>query len=145
MNLGDILDILAEKAGGLTLHEAMYVARNIMELHSIGVREADAKGYEEGYKSGHQVGKSTMTLPTPERREIENMQRVYNYQVKRASELLPGIVTSIGSDKKIQVIKELRKQTGLGLKESKDLVDDYVRRLNAAFDGTAEYSDEPPF
>lgn len=145
MHLGDILDILSEKAGGLTLHEAMHIARNVMELHSQGVREAHGNAYDEGYKSGHEVGKSLVAFPTPDQWEHQKMERVYTYQLRRAGELLPNIVARIGSDRKIQVIKELRKETGLGLKESKDLVDDYVRRLNAAYDGTAQYSDEPPF
>ena len=145
MHLGDILDILAEKAGGLTLHEAMHVARNIMELHTQGVREAHGNGYDSGYESGHEVGKSLTALPTPDQWEFKRAKDVYDYQMSRAQELVRDIVARIGSDRKIQCIKELRAQTGLGLKDTKDIVDTYIKRLNAMNDGTAEYSDEPPF
>lgn len=158
MHLGDILDILSEKAGGLTLHEAMYIARNIMELHSSKVSESYGDGYEEGYKSGHEVGKSMMSTPTPDQLELDKYERVYNFQKQRAQEVVKEAVQKHGTKRKIQVIKDVRNTTGLGLKESKDIVDVYVTNLTSGLaDWERElleqphpasqtyYGDEPPF
>lgn len=145
MHLGDILDIMSEKAGGITLHEAMHIARNIMELHSADLRTARGESYDEGYQSGHEVGKSLVQLPTPEQHTFEKYERVYNLSVARANSIVGDVVRRIGKDRKIQCIKELRTQTGLGLKDTKDIVDEYVRRLDQMEAGTADYGDEPPF
>ncbi|UVK61102.1 hypothetical protein SEA_ANGELA_260 [Streptomyces phage Angela] len=154
MHLGDILDILNEKAGGLTLHEAMYVARNIMELHMTGVQEANSNGYDEGYKSGHEMGKSIHAIPNPDQWEFEKAQRVYNFQKQKAQEVVKEAVQKHGTKRRIQVIKDVRNATGLGLKDSKDIVDKYIADLTAPLadwerdllEGPhANYSDEPPF
>lgn len=145
MHLGDIFDILSDHCGDLPFSQVSSMARNIMELHTQGVREAHGNGYDSGYESGHEVGKSLVALPTPDQWEFKKAKDVYDYQMSRAQELVKDIVARIGSDRKIQCIKELRAQTGLGLKDSKDTVDTYINRLNAMNDGTAEYSDEPPF
>ena len=156
MHLGDILDIMSEKAGGLSLHESMHIARNIMELHSADLRTACGESYDEGYQSGHEVGSSLNRVPTPSEWEVQKLQRVYDAQVVRANELIHGIVARVGRDKKIQCIKELRKETGLGLKDTKDIVDAFIMKLEAAeapladwerelLEGTGHYSDEPPF
>lgn len=162
MHLGDILDTLSERAGGLTLHEAMHIARNIMELHTAGVREARSNGYDEGYTSGHEVGKSVVSVPTPEQWEFQKMERVYNFQKQRAQEVVRDAVQKHGTKRKIQVIKDVRNATGLGLKDSKDIVDTYVANLTSGLADwereileqphgvypsafPSSYSDEPPF
>lgn len=154
--LGDVLDIMNEVAPGITLSEAMRAASNILQLHAVAVREARSKSYDEGYDSGHQVGASVNRVPTPDEWEYQKAKRVYDAQVTRANELVSGIVSRIGKSKKIQVIKELRNETGLGLKETKDIVDAFIVKLDAAtagladwerelLDGGRNYSDEPPF
>ncbi len=81
---------------------------------------------------------------------------MYDAQVIRANELVSSIVARVGRTKKIQVIKELRNETGLGLKDTKDIVDAFIVKLDAATEGLADwerelldggrnYSDEPPF
>jgi hypothetical protein len=145
MHLGDIFDILSDHCGDLPFSQVSSMARSIMELHTQGVREAYGNGYDSGYESGHETGKSLVAIPTPEQWELKKAQDVYDYQMTRAQELVKNIVANIGSDRKIACIKELRTQTGLGLKDSKDIVDEHIRRLNAMYDGTAQYSDEPPF
>lgn len=156
MHLGDILDIMSEKAGELSLHESMHIARNIMELHSADLRTARGESYDEGYQSGHEVGSSLNRVPTPDEWELQKLRRVYDAQTVRANELVSGIVSRLGRTKKIQVIKELRKETGLGLKDTKDIVDAFIVKLEAAeapladwerelLEGTGNYLDEPPF
>ena len=43
------------------------------------------------------------------------------------------IFLSSAGDKKINVIKEVRAITGLGLKEAKDLVEEHLKKLKKAF------------
>jgi hypothetical protein len=154
--LGDVLDIMNEVAPGITLSEAMRAASNILQLHAVAVREARSKSYDEGYDSGHQVGSSLNRVPTPDEWELQKLRRVYEAQTARANELVSGIVARVGRTKKIQVIKELRNETGLGLKDTKDIVDAFIVKLDAATSGLADwerelldggrnYSDEPPF
>lgn len=154
--LGDVLDIMNEVAPGITLSEAMRAAGNILQLHRVAVREARSKSYDEGYESGHEVGSSLNRVPTPDEWELQKLRRVYEFQTKRANELVSGIVARLGRDKKIQVIKELRNETGLGLKDTKDIVDAFIVKLDAAensladwerdlLNGAANYSDKPPF
>ena len=163
MHLGDILDIINERSDStLSLNDAMSMARNIMELHTIKVRESYSNGYDEGYKSGHEVGKSLTALPTPDQWEFQKAERVYNFQKQRAQEVVRDAVRKHGTKKKIQVIKDVRNETGLGLKDSKDIVDTYIANLTSGLTDWerelleqphnahpsafhSNYSDEPPF
>lgn len=145
MRLGDILDILSDECGDMQFGKVMQMARNIMELHAVGVREANSNGYNEGYKSGHEVGKSLVTSPSPDQVTFHKYERVYSASVKRAEEIVGDIVRRVGQDKKVACIKELRTATGLGIADSKRIVDDYCLRLDNMYSGTAYYGDEPPF
>jgi len=144
MHLGDILDILSDESGEVTLNQAMRMARNIMELHASALRTAKDESYNEGYTSGHEVGKSLVSVPTPDEWEVQKLRRVYDASMRLAREQVPGIVDRVGKHRKIQCIKELRNSTGLGLKDSKDIVDEYVNKLNDLYSPTY-YGDEPPF
>ncbi|QGH76315.1 hypothetical protein SEA_DAUBENSKI_248 [Streptomyces phage Daubenski] len=143
MHLGDIIDILNERSDStLSLNDAVSMARDILALHQSKVNEVSNSSYDEGYKSGHEVGKSLVSVPTPDEWELTKLRRVYEMAVQRAHDNVASIVVKHGSDRKIPVIKELRAMTGLGLKDTKDIVDDYCRKLDAA---GSYYSDEPPF
>lgn len=144
LNLGDVLDIMSEKAGGLTLNEAMHIARNIVTLSHHIVDSVAQETYDEGYKSGHEVGKSLVVPPTTEQWEVQKFERVYTFAVQKARAEVRDAVALHGRDRKIQVIKELRNSTGLGLKDTKDIVDEYILKLNQA-EESVRYSDEPPF
>lgn len=160
MHLGDILDILNERCdSSLSLNDAMSMARDIMSLHTVKVREANSEGYEEGYKSGHEVGKSLVTYPTPQEWQVQQWERCYELAKRYARESVSAYVASIGENRKIQVIKKVCEEHGLGLKDAKELVDTFIQelrdrreeedRLNReelerAQQG-ANYSDEPPF
>lgn len=135
MHLGDILDIVNEHTDGVSLADAMTLAQQVMELHSIKVSETKDAAYSEGYDSGHQVGKSR--LPEDDY-EFERLRRLESYMVTVANEKVPEIVARIGSDRKIQCIKELRNVTGLGLKQTKDIVDAHIASLGY-------YNDRSPF
>lgn len=124
MHLGDILDIMSERAGGLTLHESMHIARSIMELHSAGLETAKQAGYTDGYENGTKDTEYRLNF------ELDKLRRLKVNAESNATELVKDIVKRIGSHKKIQVIKELRNATGLGLKETKDIVDAYCLRLD---------------
>jgi predicted RNase H-like HicB family nuclease len=153
--LGDVLDIMNEVAPGITLAEAMRAASNILQLHAIAVREARSKSYDEGYNSGHQVGSSINRVPTPDEWELQKLRRVYDAQVKQAQELVKEATRKHGTKRKIQIIKDIRNSTGLGLKDSKDIVDKYIADLVSGLADwerellemprAVRYSDEPTF
>jgi len=160
MHLGDILDILNERSDStLSLNDAMSMARDIMSLHTVGMRENYGEGYEQGYKFGHEVGKSLVSIPTPGEWELKKLQNCYDMSIQSARDNVRAYINRIGADKKIQVIKEVRARHFLGLKESKDIVDAAVEQMNreqeeerrhqqeliAQAQDSANYSDEPPF
>lgn len=153
LNLSDILDILNEKNGNMALNEAMYTARAIRQL-SMAVTDVVAQeSYNKGHDDGYELGKNDAEVPS--KLEMTKLRRVYDFQVQRANELVPGIVARVGRDRKISCIKELRNETGLGLKDTKDIVDAFIVKLEAAEAPLADwerdllnhsnYSDEPPF
>lgn len=154
MSLSDILDILAERHGDVKLKDATYTARCILEL-SRNVTDAVAQeSYNKGHSDGYELGKRDAEVPS--NFEMAKLRRMHDFQTKRANELIPGIVARLGRDKKISCIKELRNETGLGLKETKDIVDAFIVKLEAVtpsladwerdlLDGASNYSDEPPF
>lgn len=153
LHIGDVLDILSEIAPDVSLSEALRASRNICQLSDINLERAAQESYDNGYE----LGKRDAEVPS--NLEMTKLRRVYDFQVQRASELIPGIVFRVGRDRKIQCIKELRNSTGLGLKETKDIVDAFIVKLDAATEGLADwerdllyganegtnYSDEPPF
>lgn len=120
MTLGDIMSILAEKCGGLTLHEAMYTARGILELSNSVTDSVAQESYNKGHVDGYEQGKS----------DGETSVSTLEAQKQTARRNIADIVRKTGSHKKIQCIKEIRNLTGLGLKDSKDIVEQYVRGLD---------------
>jgi hypothetical protein len=156
MNLGDILDILAERFGEEKLKHATYTARCIVELSRAVTDSVAQECYNKGYEEGQEFGRREMT---PDRWEMDKYQRVYDACIRRANDQVADIVQRFGKDKKIQCIKELRSITGLGLKDTKDIVDAYVLKLNEAEEAErreqqslmdaaqeeANFMDEPPF
>lgn len=160
MHLGDILDILNERSdSSLSLNDAMSMARDIMSLHTVKVREANSEGYDLGYKSGHEVGQSLVTVPTPQEWQVQTWERCYELALRNARENVSAYVASIGEDRKIQVIKKVRSEHGLGLRDAKDIVDAFIQELRDRREEEdrlsreeldraqrqANYSDEPPF
>lgn len=154
MTLGDILDILSDSFPTTQLSKAMSTARSILDLSRTYSDAAEQNGYNKGHKDGYELGKRDAEVPS--NFEMTKLRRMHAFQTERANELIPGIVSRLGRDKKIQCIKELRNETGLGLKETKDIVDAFIVKLEAAtapladwerdlLDGASDYSDEPPF
>lgn len=137
----------------MSLKKAFEVANIIYEAHLNRLNEVENniwdvarqeanKRVEAAYKDGYGQGK--MDAEVPSTYEMDKLQRVYDNSIRIANEHIPGIVNRVGRTRKIQCIKELRNLTGLGLKDSKDIVDDYMRKLDAASTNTY-YGDEPPF
>lgn len=160
MHLGDILDILNERSdSSLSLNDAMSMARDIMGLHTAKVHESHNSGYDLGYKSGHEVGQSLVTVPTPNQWQISAMERCYDIAKRQAGENVAMYVKRIGEDRKIQVVKEIRTHHGLTLRDAKEIVDNHVAKLVSIRESeeeahrieletaqqSANYSDEPPF
>jgi large subunit ribosomal protein L7/L12 len=100
---------LAEKIVGLTLKQAVDLAAYLKDEYKI---EPAAGG---GGGSGPSTGGTTPGVP----------------EVKEAQTSFDVILKSAG-DKKIQVIKEVRTATGLGLKEAKDLVEGAPKTIKEA-------------
>lgn len=138
MHLGDILDILAERAGSMSLEDSMYLARQLQSLHSAVLYSKEQDSYNTGHKDGYELGKRDATHSV-ENWNAQTAQRCYEASLKRAETIVGDIVGRVGRDKKIQCIKSLREQTSLGLKDSKDIVDRYIARLDEMED------QEPPF
>ena len=90
---------LGDKLAGLTLKQAVELAEYLKETHKI---EAAAGGVVMAGGGGGGGGAPA---------EKEEEKSTFDVVLKAAG------------DKKIQVIKEVRAATGLGLKEAKDLVD----------------------
>ena len=128
LNLGDILDILNEKNGNMTLHEAMYTARAIRELSMAVTDVAAQEAYNKGHDEGYELGKRDAEVPS--NFEMVRLRRIEQNVKERAVQMMPGIVFENGSHKKIQCIKVLRNRTGLGLKDSKDIADAYIESLS---------------
>src|SRR6195952_87448 len=89
---------LGDKLAGLTLKQAVDLAAYLKEKHGI---EAAAGGVM-------MAGGGGGTAPVAEKAEEKTTF---------------DVVLKAAGDKKIQVIKEVRTATGLGLKEAKDLVE----------------------
>ena len=90
---------LADKIVGLTLKQAVDLAAYLKEEH--GIQPAAGGG------GGGGGGGAAAAAPV----EVEAEKTTFDVVLKAAG------------DKKIQVIKEVRTATGLGLKEAKDLVE----------------------
>lgn len=148
-----ILRVFNANGVRMSLKKAFTVARYIMDMHTQRVIEVENniwdvarqeanKRVEAAYKDGYGQGKLDAEVPSTY--EMDKLQRVYDSSIRIANEQIPGIVNRVGRNYKIKCIKELRELTGLGLKDSKDIVDDYMRKLDAASTNTY-YGDEPPF
>lgn len=163
-----ILRIFNANGVRMSLKKAFELASIIYEVHlnrlnevenniwDVARKEAN-KRVESAYQDGYEQGKRDAEFPS--NYELSKLRSVYESTMRITNEQLPEIVERIGKDKKIQIIKEVRKTSGLGLKEAKDAVDAYFKKLNeaervkeqeeAGFMETAlthaNYSDEPPF
>ena len=90
---------LGDKLAGLTLKQAVELAEYLKETHKI---EAAAGGAVMMAAPGG--GGAAAAAPAEEKTTFD-------------------VILKAAGDKKIQVIKEVRAATGLGLKEAKDLVE----------------------
>jgi large subunit ribosomal protein L7/L12 len=100
---------LAEKIVGLTLKQAVDLAAYLKEAH--GIEPAAGGGGGGGGGGG-----AAAAAPAA----VEEAKTTFDVVLKAAG------------DKKIQVIKEVRTATGLGLKEAKDLVEGAPKTIKEA-------------
>ena len=96
---------LGDKLAGLTLKQAVELAEYLKETHKI---EAAAGGAVVMAAGGG--GGAAAAAPAEEKTTFD-------------------VILKAAGDKKIQVIKEVRAATGLGLKEAKDLVEGAPKTL----------------
>ena len=99
---------LADKIVGLTLKQAVDLAAYLKEAH--GIEPAAGGG------GGGGGGGAVAAAPV----EVAEAKTTFDVVLKAAG------------DKKIQVIKEVRTATGLGLKEAKDLVEGAPKTIKEA-------------
>ena len=99
---------LADKIVGLTLKQAVDLAAYLKEAH--GIEPAAGGG------GGGGGGGAVAAVAAP----VEEAKTTFDVVLKAAG------------DKKIQVIKEVRTATGLGLKEAKDLVEGAPKTIKEA-------------
>jgi large subunit ribosomal protein L7/L12 len=99
---------LADKIVGLTLKQAVDLAAYLKEAH--GIEPAAGGG------GGGGGGGAAAAAPV----EVAEAKTTFDVILKAAG------------DKKIQVIKEVRTATGLGLKEAKDLVEGAPKTIKEA-------------
>ena len=95
------ISALGDKLAGLTLKQAVELAEYLKETHKI---EAAAGGAVMMAGPGGGGGGGAAAEAEPEKSTFD-------------------VILKASGDKKIQVIKEVRAATGLGLKEAKDLVE----------------------
>jgi len=100
---------LADKIVGLTLKQAVDLAAYLEEAH--GIKPAAGGGGGGGGGGG-----AAAAVAAP----VEEAKTTFDVVLKAAG------------DKKIQVIKEVRTATGLGLKEAKDLVEGAPKTIKEA-------------
>jgi large subunit ribosomal protein L7/L12 len=99
---------LGDKIVGLTLKQAVDLAAYLKEAH--GIEPAAGGG------GGGGGGGAAAAAPV----EVAEVKTTFDVVLKAAG------------DKKIQVIKEVRTATGLGLKEAKDLVEGAPKTIKEA-------------
>jgi len=117
--------------GYMSLNKAMELV-NIFEAVFAGeLQNREDKSYADGYQNGYRFGKQDAEQPTSH--ELNRLRDIESRVKTQANELVKDIVREVGSHKKIQCIKQLREKTGLGLKDSKDIVDAYVAKLDGMF------------
>jgi large subunit ribosomal protein L7/L12 len=100
---------LADKIVGLTLKQAVDLAAYLEEAH--GIKPAAGGGGGGGGGGGAAPAAAAV---------VEEAKTTFDVVLKAAG------------DKKIQVIKEVRTATGLGLKEAKDLVEGAPKTIKEA-------------
>ena len=98
---------IGDKLAGLTLKQAVELADYLKETHKI---EPAAGGAVVMAGPGGGPGGGAAAAPAEEKTTFD-------------------VVLKAAGDKKIQVIKEVRAATGLGLKEAKDLVEGAPKTL----------------
>lgn len=144
---------LANIIYGVHLERLNEVENNIWDV----ARKEANKRVESAYQDGYEQGKIDAEFPS--NYELNKLRNVFESTMRITNEQLPEIVERIGKDKKIQIIKEVRKTSGLGLREAKDAVDAYLKKLSEAEKAEEEaqagfmetalsptyYGDEPPF
>lgn len=126
-NVDRVLRVLDNADLGFSLRSAMNLANELIGLHADRMNQVENEAYDRGHKEGYETGKRDVEVPSEY--ELNRLRRMETAVKANANELVKGIVNEIGSLKKIQCIKELRSKTGLGLKETKDIVDAYVLNL----------------
>jgi ribosomal protein L7/L12 len=131
VNLAVYLVMLHDEQPHMNFDQAMRLARRMMDHHITVQRDAEDKGYAEGHKNGYASGKADAEQPTSW--ELTRLRDIEKRVKAQGEELVKDIVREVGSHKKIQCIKQLREKTGLGLKDSKDIVDAYVAKLNGMY------------
>lgn len=139
ITIENIVSVLNSFRVDIKLTDAFKLGADLMSLIRTTVDEAYSKGleagkntpnyvaidkaYDDGYASGLERGK----------REALNGDDVYELNRLRNMEKSIGgiikpmaleIVKEVGTDKKIQCIKNLRAKTFIGLKQAKDMIDE---------------------
>lgn len=123
--------------GYMTLNKAMELVGIFETLYVAELQVREDKSYNDGHKDGYAMGKRDAEVPSSY--EMDKLQRVYDFQKQKAQEVVKDAVQRHGTKRKIQVIKDVRNATGLGLKDSKDIVDAYVTNLTT---GLADWERE---
>jgi ribosomal protein L7/L12 len=116
-----VLRVLNNNDVKISLDKAMMIAAILMDWHSERVCEVESNAYQRGLAEGKE-----QRLTNQEAFELGKLRRMREVTFRNAREMVGGIVETHGRDKKIQCIKALRERTGLGLKETKDIVEEWI-------------------
>lgn len=85
--------------------------------------------YDRGYTAGLSAGKMEAEN-SDDKYELNRLRKMEQKMKELARAMVVDVIREVGRDKKIACIKELRERTFLGLKESKDLVDEGCKILD---------------
>ncbi|ASR76437.1 hypothetical protein SEA_SAMISTI12_254 [Streptomyces phage Samisti12] len=126
-----LLTSLHNFEGHMSLNRAMDLVNMFEAIYAGELQNREDKSYADGYQAGYRSGKQDAEQPTSH--ELNRLRDIEARVKAQGAELVKDIVREVGSNKKIQCIKQLREKTGLGLKDSKDIVDAYVSKLDGMY------------
>lgn len=113
----------------IPVKRAVQLADELAGMHADRTIAVENNSYDRGYEAGKV---SAQSLPTHwDLQELKRLRNDMQRVISAAEAQVEEVVSMTGRDKKIQCIKVLRNRTGLGLKQTKDIVDNHIASLDS--------------
>lgn len=112
----------------IPVRRALELADELVIQHGERIVTVENNAYDRGVEAGKV---SAQNQPTHwDLQELERLRQDMQRVISAAEAQVAEVVSMTGRDKKIQCIKVLRNRTGLGLKQTKDIVDNHIASLD---------------